>query len=67
MEVIFVLGACMADPRPTDIDTAREAVQQNDRMEFAKALNAKLFSAGIEDTEVSRSSMIIYKIPSPRP
>lgn len=37
---------------PTDMDTAREVVQQNHRMEFAKALNAKLFSAGIEDTEV---------------
>lgn len=38
---------------PTDMDAAHEAVQgHNDRMEFAKALNAKLFSAGIEDADV---------------
>lgn len=48
----------METPRPTDMDAAHEAVQgHNDRMEFAKALNAKLFSAGIEDTDVSRKFM----------
>jgi len=38
---------------PQDMDTSNVAIKwQNDRMEFAKALNAKLLSAGIDDTEV---------------
>lgn len=55
----------METPRPTDMDAAHEAVQgHNDRMEFAKALNAKLFSAGIEDADVSRFFLCSI-IPSP--
>ena len=43
---------------PNDIDHSPEAQSHNDRMEFSKALSAKLFSAGIDDAEVSRDMSV---------
>eukprot|EP00438_Fugacium_kawagutii_P027688 Skav213618 [mRNA] locus=scaffold2986:416800:433672:+ [translate_table: standard] len=43
----------MANIMLTETDPGQEAVQGlNDRMQYAKALNAKLFSAGVEETDV---------------